>query len=462
LDLSTMSATQRSLLPLDEVTDETEAAAASPLKEQVAQRLAAHRARRTYHSDELASAAARSAPSNSRSARIAAAVAERYAHSQSYRAFLAEQAETAIREAQAAAEVAALSAEAVADAQYQLLAELDQWNLAPPEPGQSQAAPQQDAQVMADTVPQARSVTPPTVSGLTVRHYDDDPLTRSYPQQHLISNRTDPSVLLDEPEALALDEEIAFRQAPVFDEVTSPIDIPANLIQFPRQLVAPRKARPRLAEGPLREDADKSACENPDTAQLRIFEVETSQISSAPAVESAAPEWSSILLPAQPVSAVVQEVPEAPFQPALSPQAARFNLRLMAAVVDSCIVASALLAFLTVAALTVDKLSAGNAAANHMTPLAAGLTIAAVFIVFTLLYQLLFFTFSDATPGMRYARIGLCTLSDENPTRAAMRRRIFATVLAACPLGIGFLWAWFDEDGMGWHDRISHMYQRSY
>jgi uncharacterized RDD family membrane protein YckC len=82
--------------------------------------------------------------------------------------------------------------------------------------------------------------------------------------------------------------------------------------------------------------------------------------------------------------------------------------------------------------------------------------------VFTLLYQLLFFTLSEATPGMRYARIALCTFNDDNPTRAAMRRRIFAIVLAACPLGIGFLWAWLDEDGLGWHDRISRMYQRSY
>jgi uncharacterized RDD family membrane protein YckC len=77
-------------------------------------------------------------------------------------------------------------------------------------------------------------------------------------------------------------------------------------------------------------------------------------------------------------------------------------------------------------------------------------------------YQLLFFTFSEATPGMRYARIALCTFADDNPTRSAMRRRILAGVLAACPLGIGFLWAWLDDDGLGWHDRISRMYQRSY
>src|SRR5260370_4241 len=46
LDLSTMSSAQRDLLPLDEAQDETEAAAPFALKEQVAQRLAAHRARR--------------------------------------------------------------------------------------------------------------------------------------------------------------------------------------------------------------------------------------------------------------------------------------------------------------------------------------------------------------------------------------------------------------------------------
>jgi len=78
------------------------------------------------------------------------------------------------------------------------------------------------------------------------------------------------------------------------------------------------------------------------------------------------------------------------------------------------------------------------------------------------IYQFLFFTFSEATPGMRYARIGLCTFSDDNPTRAAMRRRILAVLLSACPLGLGFLWAWLDEEGLGWHDRISRMYQRSY
>jgi uncharacterized RDD family membrane protein YckC len=439
-----MSAAQRDRLPLDETPAETEAGAPFALKEQVAERLAAHRARRTQRLGSPVTPIANPAPANSRASRIAAAVAERYANSQSYRAFLAAQAEAAIREAEAAAEVAALNAQAVADAQYQLLADLDQWALTPPTP-----APVTKPEV-SERLPSATTQSP---DGLTVWLYDADQFVApSLPQPATTSNRLQSQSALDEAEGLALDEEIAFRQSPTFEDAGAPVDIPANLIEFPRQLVASRKARPRLAEGPLREEADQTA----EAAQLRIFEVQATQISTAPVVESVAPEWSSILLAAHPVSPVV-EVPEAPFQRVFSPQTAPFGLRLMAAMVDGCIIMAALLAFIAAFAITVGELPGG-----HMTLQTAAIGVTGTLAVFTLLYQLLFFTFSEATPGMRYARIAFCTFSDDNPTRRAMRRRIFAAVLAACPLGIGFLWAWLDEDGLGWHDRISRMYQRSY
>jgi uncharacterized RDD family membrane protein YckC len=446
---------QRDLLPLDETSVETEAVAPFALKEQVAQRLASHRARRTQRLGDPVTPIVNPAPTNSRAARIAAAVAERYANSQSYRAFLAAQAEAAIHEAEAAAEVAALNAKAIADAQYQLLAELDQWTLTPQAP--SSLAP---TAPVTKTEGQEVPATPDTQiadSGLTVWLYDADQITPSRHSSTSTSNWLQSQSALDEAEGLALDEEIAFRQSPVFEDVSSPIDIPANLIEFPRQLVAPRKARPRLAEGPLREEADQT----PAVAQLRIFEVEADQISTAPAVESVEPEWSSIRLAAHPVSAPV-EVPEAPFQPVLSPQTASFSLRLMAAVVDGCIVLGALLAFTAAFAFTVGRLSSGQVAGGYISAQTAAIGGAVTFAVLLLLYQLLFFSLAEATPGMRYARIGLCTFSDDNPTRSAMRRRILASVLAACPLGIGFLWAWLDEDGLGWHDRISRMYQRSY
>jgi uncharacterized RDD family membrane protein YckC len=458
-----MSSAQRDLHPLDETPAETEAEAPFALKEQVAQRLAAHRARRTQQSGSAAAPITNPSPAKSRSSRIAAAVAERYANSPSYRTFLAEQAETAIREAEAAAEVAALSARAVADAQYQLLDELDQWSLTSPTPA---LAPAPAANLTATESRPVEALQPPqaavnraTSPGLTVRLYEDN--NRSNLPEAAASSRPKIYETFDEDETLALDEEIAFRQSPIFEESGPPIEIPANLIEFPRQLVAARKARPRLAEGPLREEADQA----PETAQLRIFEVEAAQISTAPAVESMTLEWSSILLAAHPVAAPV-ETPEAPFQFDHKPQAAPLNLRLMATIVDGCIIMATFLAFVAAFAFTVGKLSASHAASGPVVPQislqTAAIGTAGTLAVLFLLYQFLFFTFSEATPGMRYARIALCTLSDDNPTRSAMRRRIFATVLAACPFGIGFLWAWMDEDGLGWHDRISHMYQRSY
>jgi len=63
---------------------------------------------------------------------------------------------------------------------------------------------------------------------------------------------------------------------------------------------------------------------------------------------------------------------------------------------------------------------------------------------------------------MRYAKIALCTFEDENPTREAMCRRVLYVLLSAAPLGLGFLWACFDPDRLGWHDRMSRIYQRSY
>jgi uncharacterized RDD family membrane protein YckC len=112
------------------------------------------------------------------------------------------------------------------------------------------------------------------------------------------------------------------------------------------------------------------------------------------------------------------------------------------------------------------RLSAHIAApiATH-TGLQPSLALTASLLVLSLLvllYQALFFTFSDSTPGMRCARIGLCTFDDENPSRRAMRRRILAVLVSVCPLGLGLLWAAFDEDRLAWHDRLTRTYQRTY
>jgi len=440
-------------------------AVAYDIRAQAAERLAAHRRRRAKGPVAAASVEERRAtqPHN----RIAAAVAERYAQTPSYRAVLAEQAQRAIEQAErkaesaaaeaesaaAEAEIAARNAHAVAAAQNQLLAELERWK-----------APQEFAAARAEVIASQSAVAVPAApvspvpvkqvssAGLTVRLYEDIGALPPVPSPD--SGSLPGATEQDVEEVRALDEEIAFRQGPFvpFDLHHSPI--PANLLEFPRQLVAARRVRPRLAEGPLVEEAPRSP-------QLRIFEVEPEQIATAPEPLTTTPEWAGILLDAQPApEPVAQQAQPAVLASATSLEssyipieAAPLELRSMAACVDLLLVGFAFLAVAGIGSHFAHRVPGGVQAA-----IGAACTYAALWP----LYQLLFFTFSDQTPGMRYARIGLCTFSNENPTRTAIRKRILAQAIAVCPLGIGILWALLDAQGIGWHDRMSRMYQRAY
>ena len=545
---------------------------AEVLRQQVAERLAAHRRRRAgvqaqtrleLSPETDRPAAARGA--GSRSARIAATVAERYAQTQSYRAFLAAEAERAIQQAHAAAEVAALNAQAVAAAQQRLLdafdeaaihdavpedalledarnselsretenagredfretlqaefqqtagVELNLWPDLEPAPAPqhkthyrsrphfpaAEARPSHLESRTASLEPPAPNLEPP--AGLTVRLYEDAArAAHLYPgAAHRVATAAHANRYEErnEAEAMALDEEIAFRQAPVFEEPAGPpVPLPANLIAFPRQLVASRKARPRYAEGPLRSEQEPA----PGDGQLRIFEVDPAQISTQPDAESehdatATPQWTSIWLDTP--SGAAGRVDGADAQ-AMEPEAAdivaesrrraaprlyvaSLGRRAMAAAIDAAIVSLGLLASAAAFVETNLKLSGGSIAgpaggsslqavrqfataiaSQTALPLNLALIAAAVaggFLI--LLYQGLFFWFNEATPGMRCARIALCTFDDENPTRRAIRRRGLAMLLSACPLGLGFLWGAIDEDRLAWHDRLSRTYQRSY
>lgn len=224
--------------------------------------------------------------------------------------------------------------------------------------------------------------------------------------------------------------------------------LPVNLIEFPRELVAARRARPRLAEGPLRDTYEDTAH---DPSQLRIFEVEQENISTAVKPEAAAAEWSSIRLDGRPGSERRQRESTAPRELAL--EAAPLEDRVMAGIVDLALVSFAFVLFVLVFAACTGHPPMGRSAL-----IAAGAVLGGL----ALLYHYMFFRFADGTPGMRYAKIALCTFDDENPARSAMRRRILFLILSAAPFGMGFIWAWFDAARLGWHDRLSRMYQRSY
>ena len=105
----------------------------------------------------------------------------------------------------------------------------------------------------------------------------------------------------------------------VDDEALEPAQpLHANLIEFPRELVAARKMRPRRAEGPF-------AVEAPEK-QLKIFEVDPGDFYAGPEPDEAArdsawpePDWSGIELEAQAPEAPAQEEPAPRLAPELAP-----------------------------------------------------------------------------------------------------------------------------------------------
>jgi uncharacterized RDD family membrane protein YckC len=530
---------------------------ADALRAQVAERLAAHRSRRGAAQNQPAPPLEPQPtdPRARRSARIAATVAERYAQSPSYRAVLAAEAERAVQQARAAAEIAARNAQAVAAAQQQMLDAFDQgdaevaaqtqriavaapaatqrtdemqlWpemqlpraaaqplspdrtqeqttdRTKPSRPFRPQGAiakrrPSRAHEVAAPELPLAPAPTP--TAGFTVRLYQDAASAARLGRAAAGAAATGPMrenrrVERNDAEVTALDEEIAFRQAPVFEEPAGPpMPLPANLIEFPRQLVASRKARPRYAEGPLRDEAEPDASDG----QLRIFEVDPAQISTTPDTGSAAsptPQWTSIWLDAPASDSAAnraarsQEATDAMDADAASetdaarvaaalPDVAPVGRRALAAAINAGIVGTGLAGFAAAFALTTRhtiQWSAFRSLHSVVLQLAgkapgdAGIqpalllgALAGAAVLLYLLYQGLFFTLSHGTPGMRCARIALCTFDDENPTQSALRRRIVAVLLSACPMALGFLWAALDEERLAWHDRMTRMYMRSY
>ena len=376
-------------------------------KDEVNARLAAHRTRRTRTPDGQSSlpgfepgAENTTRRKESQPTSVAARVAERYAKAPTYSEMLAAQA-AAARAAEAAAEAAA----------------------------------------------QAHAATQAVLAGMEMDEEMEEPVLAEAPVP-----------------APARVERFAEARRPLITEIVDPFEeatvvptqpLPAKLIEFPRELIATRKARPRLAEGPLRE-TDVA----PDGSQLRIFEVEPETISKEPVSAAVLPEWHSIRLDAKPREEYY--APEEAISEDRTPLAPVFELplqtasigdRVMAAIVDASLVIAAFLLFVLVFVACTAHPPMGK------TALAAA---GSVLFVLSILYQWLFFSYLDATPGMRYARIALCTFDDENPTRRAMRFRVGALLLSAMPLGLGFLWTFFDEDHLGWHDRITRTYQRSY
>jgi uncharacterized RDD family membrane protein YckC len=70
-------------------------------------------------------------------------------------------------------------------------------------------------------------------------------------------------------------------------------------------------------------------------------------------------------------------------------------------------------------------------------------------------FHVWFWTHGGQTLGMKSWRVRVVDQNGDDPAFGpALRRYLWAWVSAAA-LGLGFLWALFDRDGLTWHDRLS-------
>lgn len=397
------------------------------LKQEVNQRLAQHKSRKASTAAEPHPLTEVKSSTSSRAAQAATRVAARYAKAPSYSAMLAgTQSDPAGHEAASAVEPTWKPEASVGDLQEQ------GWEL----------TSQHDTPPSRHTLPKAQQ--------LEVRWEPDFPVRPAEPVAFHTSHGTDDFKVPGQEwwEAAPLAQNVLGNEAIEPIEPAQPIH--ANLIEFPREIVAPRKVRPRMAEGPL-------AVTGGFPGQLSIFEVDPGTISTQPAmaiptVEPAlakwlAPEWSGIKLDAEPVE---DSDPEPELIKAVQVlELAAISRRLLAAVVDGSLIAGAFLAAVLVAEANMNVLLG-------IKEIEMG--AAAALLVIGVLYHAFFLTLSDATPGMRYAHICLCAFDGHNPSLAQRWGRLGALLLSLATLGLGVAWAIFDEDHLSWHDRLSRTY----
>lgn len=429
------------------------------------QRLAAHKHRKG--ATEGANQTSHSpTPGTSRAADAAARVAARYAKAPSYSQMQAEEARTAVRAAEIATQVAIEAQAAAESALAELHAAAEQPMRGPAVVESITRTSRAEDQALETALP--TSIADNTAAGDAPSQPPASPDRPAVFTQEVVDGKSFnlrwepdlPTRALRVPvapsrpqEQFELSVEDWWTPAQVNATPHEPIAVDAlpghaNLIEFPRELVASRRLRPRLAE----------AASHPESeAQLSIFEVEPGTISFEPISETPSQTaatvyggaiWSGMELDAQPERV---ETAQARAGARRGPFLAPLGLRLMALVIDLSII----LALFAVAAMAM-----ASKMAHLPAPKAAEALAIFGLLVTGFAYHALFFAFSNMTPGMRYAGIALCTFDDEVPTRIELRRRLSAMAVSLLPVGLGLVWSVFDEDHLSWHDRISGTYLR--
>jgi len=410
----------------------------------VNRRLEAHKSRKGISVVDQNAPPANQAVASPRAAQAAARVAARYAQAPSFSEMQAAEARAALRAAEAATRKA-LEAQAVAQAALACLTEVEEV----------------ESQIDAEEQPEGITVSPNAQISITVAEHEAESVPALAPEAPAgpLQVRWEPDMPVRSVAPAPAVHHPAADELFLSAAADSPIEpvepaqaIPANLIQFPRELVATRRMRPRIGGVSPNGSADPSG-------QLSIFEVDPDMISTeptavaeaAPAPSWSGPDWSRIELDAVPAEELEPEADEQPAEKPMAIELAPLGLRLMAPVVDSAFILGIASTVAGATAVSLQKLP------QVKTAEAIALGVLALTGV---LYYLIFLLAMRSTPGMRYAGIALCTFDDEHPTRIQLRRRLLAMVVSVLPVGLGLAWSTFDENHLSWHDRISRTYLR--
>ena len=434
-------------------------------KEEVNRRVAEHKGRKIAGVNAPETPMEIQNTAGKRAAAAAARVAARYAKAPSYSAMMAEEARAAVRAAEVASR-AALEAQAAAE---QVLAGLeaassaepgwvpDFFTEAEPEPVRSYAPP-----AMASSRESASASAATPRRSYEVRWDADMPVRE---QASAAARASRGERIVEAPAELTWEEstqDLLDMHDPLgsssYAVVEPALPIHANLIEFPRELIATRKVRPRRAEG-----AHAAAEEQ---GQLSIFEVDPYSVSAEPAAAGSIAEanaatwttakWSGIELDAEPRIEYEDELPAyVPLERTNADaavnelHAAPMNQRVMAAVVDFSLVSGA---FLAAAYAVISKMT--------MMPGLKQLEVGSVvgLALMGLAYLAFFFFLTGVTPGMKYARLEILTVTGEKASREQRLRRMGALLVSMAPMGLGAAMALFDDQQLCWHDRLSGTY----
>jgi uncharacterized RDD family membrane protein YckC len=134
------------------------------------------------------------------------------------------------------------------------------------------------------------------------------------------------------------------------------------------------------------------------------------------------------------------------------PRPARLQERLVAGFVDLALVALAALLF----GYAFVRMSEDAPHSRLVLPFAM-----CVGGILWIVFQYVFLVHGRGTPGMQLTDLELRTFDGRGVNANTRRIRAAASALSALSVGLGYAWAFVDEDQLGWHDRMTQTLLKS-